>query len=137
MKAVGLIDRLPRIVCAQAENANPLYKSYLRHFEDFESVQAKPTLASAIQIGNPVSVKKAIRVLKQFNGAVEQATEAELAEAIQAVLDAGELPDPAKLRDRFKPDEAAIPDVTVKLVPLTDYDELAVVEEPCTLEMAA
>jgi threonine synthase len=81
MKAVGLIDRLPRIVCAQAENANPLYKSYLRHFEDFESVQAKPTLASAIQIGNPVSVKKAIRVLKQFNGAVEQATEAELAEA--------------------------------------------------------
>jgi threonine synthase len=81
MKAVGLIDRLPRIVCAQAENANPLYRSYLRHFEDFESVQAKPTLASAIQIGNPVSIKKAIRVLKQFNGTVEQATEAELAEA--------------------------------------------------------
>jgi threonine synthase len=81
MKAVGLIDRLPRIVCAQAEHANPLYQSYLRHFEDFEPMQAKPTLASAIQIGNPVSVRKAIRVLKQFNGAVEQATEAELAEA--------------------------------------------------------
>ena len=46
-----------------------------------EPVQAKPTLASAIQIGNPVSVKKAIRVLKQFNGTVEQASEAELAEA--------------------------------------------------------
>jgi threonine synthase len=81
MKAVGLIDRLPRIVCAQAENANPLYMSYLRGFEDFEPVQAKPTLASAIQIGHPVSVKKAIRVLKQFSGAVEQATEEELAEA--------------------------------------------------------
>ena len=81
MKAVGLIDRLPRIVCAQAENANPLYMSYLRGFEDFEPVQAKPTLASAIQIGRPVSVKKAIRVLKQFGGAVEQATEEELAEA--------------------------------------------------------
>jgi threonine synthase len=81
MKAVGLIDKLPRIVCAQAEHANPLYQSYLRHFENFEPMQAKPTLASAIQIGNPVSVKKAIRVLKQFNGTVEQATEAELAEA--------------------------------------------------------
>jgi threonine synthase len=81
MKAVGLIDKLPRIVCAQAENANPLYKSYLTGFKDFEAVQAKPTLASAIQIGNPVSVKKAIRVLKQFNGTVEQASEAELAEA--------------------------------------------------------
>lgn len=81
MKAVGLINRLPRIVCAQAENANPLYQSYLQGFDAFEPVAAKPTLASAIQIGHPVSVKKAIRVLKQFNGAVEQASEAELAEA--------------------------------------------------------
>jgi len=81
MKAVGLIDRLPRIVCAQAENANPLYQSYLHGFDTFEPVVAKPTLASAIQIGHPVSVKKAIRVLKRFNGSVEQASEAELAEA--------------------------------------------------------
>ncbi|MBN1569722.1 MAG: threonine synthase [Acidobacteria bacterium] len=81
MKAVGLIDRMPRIVCAQAENANPLYLSYLKSFNEFDSVPAKPTLASAIQIGNPVSVKKAIRVLKRFNGTVEQASEAELAEA--------------------------------------------------------
>jgi threonine synthase len=81
MKAVGLIDRLPRIVCAQAEHANPLYQSYLRNFEVFEPVQAKPTMASAIQIGHPVSIRKAIRVLKQFNGTVEQASEAELADA--------------------------------------------------------
>ncbi len=81
MKEVGLIPRLPRIVCAQAENANPLYKSYLRGFDTFEPVQAKPTMASAIQIGHPVSVKKAIRVLKEFNGIVEQASEEELAEA--------------------------------------------------------
>ncbi len=38
-------------------------------------------MATAIQIGHPVSVKKAIRVLKQFNGIVEQASEEELAEA--------------------------------------------------------
>jgi len=81
MKDAGLIGRLPRIVCAQAENANPLYLSYLRGFETFDPVTARPTLASAIQIGNPVSVKKAIRVLKQFDGAVEQASEEELAEA--------------------------------------------------------
>jgi threonine synthase len=81
MQAVGLIDRLPRIVCAQAENANPLYRSYLQGFSSIEGVPAKPTLASAIQIGNPVSIKKAIRVLKQFDGSVEQASEDELAEA--------------------------------------------------------
>jgi len=81
MRDVGLIGRLPRILCAQAEHANPLYRSYLRGFDHFEAISARPTLASAIQIGNPVSFKKAVRILKEFDGAVEQASEEELAEA--------------------------------------------------------
>ncbi|PJZ71317.1 threonine synthase [Leptospira perolatii] len=80
-KELGLIDRLPRIILAQAENANPLYLSYLKGFEEFSPVEAKPTLASAIQIGNPVSVQKAISILKKFHGIVEQASEAELSDA--------------------------------------------------------
>ena len=81
MKDLGLIAKLPRIVVAQAQRANPLYRSYLKNFETFEPMQAQKTLASAIQIGNPVSIEKAIRTLKQFNGIVEQATEEELADA--------------------------------------------------------
>lgn len=81
MKDLGLINKLPRIVVAQAERANPLYRSYLNKFETFEPITAQKTLASAIQIGNPVSIQKAIRTLKQFNGIVEQATEEELADA--------------------------------------------------------
>jgi threonine synthase len=81
MRDLGLLARLPRIVVAQAQRANPLYRAYLRNFESFEPVQAQPTLASAIQIGNPVSFEKAVRILKQFNGIVEQATEEELADA--------------------------------------------------------
>jgi threonine synthase len=81
MRDLGLIAKLPRIVVAQAERANPLYRSYLKNFENFEPIQAKQTLASAIQIGNPVSVEKAIRILKQFNGIVVDATEQELADA--------------------------------------------------------
>jgi threonine synthase len=81
MKDLGLITRLPRIVVAQAQRANPLYRAYLRNFEIFEPMQAEKTLASAIQIGNPVSIEKAVRTLKQFNGIVEQATEEELADA--------------------------------------------------------
>lgn len=81
MKDLGLINKLPRIVVAQAERANPLYRSYLNNFETFEPIQAQKTLASAIQIGNPVSFQKAVRTLKQFNGIVEQATEEELADA--------------------------------------------------------
>ena len=82
MRDLGLIEKLPRIVCAQAERANPLYSSYRNNFETFESLKAQTTLASAIQIGNPVSVWKAITTLKQFDGIVEQATEAELAEVV-------------------------------------------------------
>jgi len=78
---LGLIDRLPRICCAQSSQANPLYRSYLRGFETFEPTKARKTLASAIQIGNPVSVWKAIRILKDFGGVVEQASEEELADA--------------------------------------------------------
>src|SRR6185437_15902275 len=81
MRDLGLISKLPRIVVAQAERANPLYRSYLKNFETFEPIEAKKTLASAIQIGNPVSFQKAVRTLKQFNGIVEQATEEELADA--------------------------------------------------------
>jgi threonine synthase len=81
MRELGLITRLPRIVVAQAERANPLYRSYLKDFKTFEPMEAQKTLASAIQIGNPVSVQKAIRTLKQFDGIVMDATEQELADA--------------------------------------------------------
>ena len=81
MRDLGLINTLPRIVVAQAERANPLYRSYLKDFASFEPMQAQKTLASAIQIGNPVSIEKAIRTLKQFNGIVVDATEQELADA--------------------------------------------------------
>ena len=62
----------------------------------------------------------------------DRACEAELAHAIDADLDAGSLPDLDRLRDRFKPDQAAIPHVAVELVPLSAYDELAAVRAPKT-----
>ena len=82
MKDLGLINKLPRIVCAQSARANPLYRSFKTNFEEFDSLKAETTLASAIQIGNPVSVWKAIKILKKFDGIVEQATESELTEAV-------------------------------------------------------
>jgi threonine synthase len=81
MRDLGLISKLPRIVVAQAERANPLYRSYLKNFESFEPMEAGKTLASAIQIGDPVSIVKAIRTLKQFDGIVMDATEQELSDA--------------------------------------------------------
>jgi threonine synthase len=81
MQDLGLIDHLPRIACAQAEQANPFFLSFQGGFKHLEPVVAGSTLASAIQIGNPVSYEKAVKVVRAFDGLVEQASEAEIANA--------------------------------------------------------
>ena len=77
---LGLIDKRPRICVGQAEAANPLYLAYQTEFEVFEPIAARTTVASAIQIGTPVSYKKAVDALKRYDGVVEQASEAEIME---------------------------------------------------------
>jgi threonine synthase len=81
LQELGIVERKPRIACIQAEAANPLYLSFQRGFEVYEPIAARPTLASAIQIGNPVSIEKAIDALRRYDGVVEQASESELVEA--------------------------------------------------------
>jgi threonine synthase len=81
MKQLGLIDRIPRLALAQAENANPLYRAFTARTEEVQPITAKKTAASAIQIGNPVSAPRAMKALKAMNGVVEQASEQELADA--------------------------------------------------------
>ena len=86
MKELGILDRLPRLVVAQAENANPLYRAVqkagrARADVPVEPIPAKTTLASAIQIGAPVSARRALRAIEALDGLVEQASEQELADA--------------------------------------------------------
>ncbi|KAH7423617.1 hypothetical protein KP509_12G064000 [Ceratopteris richardii] len=80
-KELGLTDRTPRLVCAQAANANPLYLHYKAGWNNFVPVKASPTFASAIQIGDPVSIDRAVYALKNSDGIVEEATEEELMDA--------------------------------------------------------
>jgi threonine synthase len=84
MFELGLITRRPRICVAQAEAANPLYRAYKAGWDKFEPMTATQTEASAIRIGNPVSLRRAIRALDRYQGVVEQASESELAEAAAA-----------------------------------------------------
>jgi threonine synthase len=81
MRELGVISRFPRLVVAQAENANPLYRAWNAGKRVVDPIQARPTLATAIQIGNPVSAPRAVAALEAMNGIVEQASEEELCEA--------------------------------------------------------
>jgi threonine synthase len=94
MHDLGLISRLPRLVCAQTERANPLYRSYREGFTNLQAVTAAKTHATAIQIGNPVSFGKAVRALRATNGIVEQVNETELVNACAEVDRFGFFNDP-------------------------------------------
>jgi threonine synthase len=94
MRELGLTDRLPRLVCAQTERANPLYRAYREGFSKMDPVTAGSTHATAIQIGNPVSFGKAVKALRASEGIVEQATEAELVNATAEVDRFGFFNDP-------------------------------------------
>ncbi|MCL2779000.1 MAG: threonine synthase [Polyangiaceae bacterium] len=80
-KSLGVIDKLPRLCIAQAANASPMYHAFVAKTDEVTPVVAKPTQASAIRIGAPVSAPRAMAALKAMNGVVEQASEDELANA--------------------------------------------------------
>lgn len=80
-----LIDRIPRVAIIQAEGANPLYRSFVKEFEEFEPMHAE-TLATAIKIGNPVNYAKAVRTIHLTDGMVEQVSDQEILDA-KALID--------------------------------------------------
>jgi len=86
LKALGLMDKMPRIASIQAEGANPFYN--LWNSEEKKLEPMKPdTIATAIKIGNPVSWEKALRSIRETNGIVEQVSDNEIMDA-KAVIDA-------------------------------------------------
>ena len=83
--AAGWIDRLPRIATIQAAGANPFFRSYCENFARPHSVSAQ-TIATAISIGQPVNYAKAVKVIRELNGVVEQVSDEEILEA-KRILD--------------------------------------------------
>ncbi len=88
LKELGLVDRVPRLAVVQATGANPLYQLYTEQgvrwndgrYErekinayyqqiDSDAVRAH-TVASAIEIGRPVNLVKALRALDVMDGVV-------------------------------------------------------------------
>ncbi len=80
LNELNLIDKIPRIAVIQAENANPFYRGYKTDFSQKFVVKAN-TIASAINIGNPVNYDKAVRGLKFCKGIVEQVSDQEIMDA--------------------------------------------------------
>lgn len=82
--AAGLIDTMPRVAVVQAEGAAPFHAAFQTGFETYAPVSAN-TVATAIQIGDPVNYTKAREVVRQTEGLVLTASDAEIMEAKAAI----------------------------------------------------
>ena len=82
----GVIDRLPRLAAVQAEGAAPFALSFREGFARRYRVEPH-TVATAIQIGNPVSYDRAVRAVRDTDGVVIAVRDEDILEA-KAVVDA-------------------------------------------------
>lgn len=101
----------------------------LNHLVYRDQLFPHPTFARAFEmLRERGDDRRACRIMVELLAlAHERACEGELAEIIGSDLDAGRLPDLRSLRARLRPEETTIPSITVKLLPLGAYDELAAV----------
>lgn len=79
-RAVGLIEKLPRLVASQVDAANPLYRHVVQGASS-TTMSAGATHASAIRIGAPVSLPRALTALRETGGTVTSSGEAALLRA--------------------------------------------------------
>ena len=86
LSSLGITGRVPRLLGAQAEAAQPLVLSEREAFAQRVRVTAGPTAATAIKIGDPVSYEKAIRAVRGSGGRFIGASEQEIHDA-KALVD--------------------------------------------------
>lgn len=90
LRELGLVDRVPRLAIINAAGANTLCEAWnsrnvrwcggrfdtagiARYFGELDAAGRKAvTVASAIEIGRPVNLTKALRALEVMNGVVEE-----------------------------------------------------------------
>lgn len=82
----GLITKVPRIAAVQAAGADPFYQAFQRGFDEVRPMRPE-TLATAIRIGDPVSVDRAIRAISYSQGVVTEVDDRAILEA-KAQIDA-------------------------------------------------
>lgn len=81
LKNLGFIDKLPRVALVQAEGASPFHRMVAEGRTELVPERAPYTRASALNIGNPPSWKKALRTLEETNGVTCSVTDQEILDA--------------------------------------------------------
>ena len=84
-RALGLIDRVPRLLAVQAAGAAPFARAFAEGFVTRHRVRAE-TRATAIRIGDPASWDRAVAAIRETDGRVVAVSDEEIF-AAKAVVD--------------------------------------------------
>lgn len=86
LRVLGWVDRLPRMVAAQAAACAPIVEAYRSGLSDVQPVPAKATVAESIRVGYPKTLGwRAIQDIRTSGGTAVALAEAEII-AAQALL---------------------------------------------------
>lgn len=89
LHALGLIEKKPRIALVQAEGASPFHRMVQSGAESLIPEPNPSTRASALNIGNPPSWRKALRALSTTNGVTVSVGDEEIMAAKRVIDGAG------------------------------------------------
>jgi len=78
LRALGLIEKVPRLAVIQAAGANPFYRMLSAGASELTPMDHPRTEATAIRIGLPANWKKARRALEWTGGLCESVTDEEI-----------------------------------------------------------
>jgi threonine synthase len=125
-RALGLIDRVPRLLAVQASGAAPFARAFGDGFTSRVPVRAE-TRATAIRIGDPASWDRAVQAIRETNGVVEAVSDDDIFAAKRVIDTAGVGCEPASAasvagvralvaRGEIRPDERIVAVLTGHLL---------------------
>lgn len=88
LSQLGIIEKIPKIVAVQASGASPFYNMINDSSQSLTPMKAN-TIATAINIGNPVNWKRAVRAIRYTKGIVTKVTDEEILSAKKTIDNAG------------------------------------------------
>lgn len=90
----GLIERLPRMVVAQAEACDPLARAWERGLEQTPAVAPAASVADGIAVARPVHGAEILRALRETGGAALRVSDGEILAAQRLLWHCGLLAEP-------------------------------------------
>ena len=87
MHRFGVLRRLPRLLGVQAAGANPIGRAFLDGREEIEPEVAS-TMADSIAVGQPRNAVKALRAVRESNGAMVTVEDEAILEAMRMLASA-------------------------------------------------